>query len=123
MAILKKKVKETKSKFPEGFIFQQDGSPVHTSEMCLKYINRVMPQTLIKPEWPSYSPDQSPIENVWSWLKIKVNKDMPRTVEALKKSIKNHWKSVDEEFLTPYYNSMPERMEALIENEGNKLNY
>ena len=61
--------------------------------------------------------------SVWSWLKWKVNKDVPRTVEALKKSIKKHWKAVDEEFLIPYYNSMQNRMDALIENEGDKIDY
>jgi hypothetical protein len=48
---------------------------------------------------------------------------VPRTVEALKKSIKKHWKAVDEEFLIPYYNSMQNRMDALIENEGDKIDY
>ena len=57
------------------------------------------------------------------WLKNQVYKDMPETVEDLKKSIIKHWKQVNEEFLAPYYNSMPERMEALIENEGDKINY
>ena len=43
--------------------------------------------------------------------------------EDLKKCIKKHWKAVNEEFLAPYYNSMSQRMDDLIENEGKKINY
>ena len=75
--------------FPDGFIWQQDGSTVHTAQICLDYIKEAMPQPLVSPEWPSYSPDLSPIENIWSWLKNKVNMDAPKSVKALKKSIKN----------------------------------
>ena len=89
----------------------------------MKYINKNTPQTLIRPELPSYSPALSPIENVWGWLKNQVNKDLPQTVDALKKSIKHHWKSVNEEFFIPYYESMPRRMEAVIQNEGRKTKY
>ena len=104
-----------KELFSEGFIFQQDGSPVHRAEMCLRYINKNIPQTLIRPEW------LNPIENVWGWLKNKVNKDLPQTVDALKKSIKHHWKSVDEEFFTAYYESIRDVMEAVIQMKAVRL--
>lgn len=116
--ILKKKFKKMKELYPEGFVFQQDGSPVHKGALWYTYHN--MPQLL---DFPGYSPDVSPIENVWGWLKQQVNKDLPKTVEELKKSIKKHWKKVNIEFLEPYIESMPKRIEMLIESEGKKINY
>lgn len=84
--------------FPEGFIFQHDGSPIHTAEITTKYINKKIPQLLVPPEWPPYSPDLNPIENIWAWLKDRVNRDMPKTIISLKKCTKKHWKVINEFF-------------------------
>ena len=46
-----------------------------------------------------------------------------RSAERYIASIRKHWRRVNEEFLAPYFNSMPERMEMVIENEGEKINY
>ena len=51
------------------------------------------------------------------------NEDLPKTPNALKKSIKKHWNAIDIEFLMSFLDSMPNRMEMLIENEGSKINY
>jgi transposase len=88
-----------------------------------KVFRNSFPYCMISPEYPSYSPDLNPIENIWGWLKDRVNRDMPQTIEKLKESIKKHWNSVNEDFLAPYDNSMPERMDSLIEKDGNKINY
>jgi hypothetical protein len=121
--ILKKKKKEIYQKMPHGFIYQHDGHPVHTAGITVAYINKNMPQTLEPPEWPPYSPDLNPIENVWGWLKNQVSKDLPKTVASLKTSIKKHWKSVTADFLAPFYDSLPNRLQMVIENEGGKIKY
>ena len=87
------------------------GSSVHRANSVQDFIVENMPQSF---DWPSYPPDLSPIENVWSWLKEQVAKDCPQTKKALKTSIRSHWNSMDVEFLAPYINSMPHRMEMLI---------
>ena len=109
--------------FPEGYFFQQDGSPIHRADIVTDFIKNSMPYHLMSPEYLFYSPDLSPIENIWGWLKNQVNRDMPLDVKNLKKCIKKHWNSLNSEFLKPYYDSMPDRMDFLIECEGNKINY
>jgi hypothetical protein len=123
LAILKKKKGEIDALYPDGYVFMQDGSPIHRAGICTDYINEEMPQSLMSPHYPSYSPDLNPIENVWAWLKHQVSIDQPKSIEALKKCIKKHWSCVTEEFLAPYFNSMPDRMDSLIECEGNKIDY
>ena len=67
-------------------------------------------------DWPAYSPDLSRIENILGWLKGKFNQEMPSTVGQLKKCIQKYWKTLDEDFLRPYFDSLPRQMEMLIEN-------
>ena len=75
----KKEKKEMEKLFSEGFIIQQDGSPMHRAEMCLKYINKKNSSNINSSwmalifTWPE------PIENVWRWLRNQVNKDLLQT--------------------------------------------
>ena len=118
--IIRRRLPEIKRLYPEGWVWQQDGSGVHRAVTIQKYIDETMPKILL---WPPYSPDLSPIENIWGWLKGEVNKDLPMTINALKKSIRKHWKRIDEQFLAPYIDSMPQRMAMVIENEGEPIKY
>lgn len=120
LKIISRKVPEINRLYPDGWQWQQDGSGVHRAVIVKKFLETKMPQ---KMDWPPYSPDLSPIENVWGWLKGKVSKDVPKNVNELKRSIKKHWDSMDIEFLAPYFDSMPKRMAMVIENEGRKIKY
>ena len=120
LAILHRRIPNIRKMFPEGWCWQQDGSGVHRAHVVQEYLDKYVPEKL---DWPAYSPDLSPIENIWGWLKGQVAKDMPNSVDALKKSIRTHWNEINEEFLVPYFDSMPNRIAMVIENEGKKLNY
>ena len=120
-AILRKGKRDMDRLYPEGYIFQQDNSPIHTAKIITRFIDANFPMTI---NWPAYSPDISPIENIWGWLKAEVGKDRPSTIEGLKRSIRKHWySSVNEEFLANYFTSMNKRMMDVIENRGAKINY
>jgi len=117
--IVKRKVKEMDDIYPEGWIWQQDGSGVHRANLVKDFLNSVE-NTL---DFPAYSPDLSPIENIWGWLKNEVNREMPKTVDSLKRCIRKHWRRLSVDFLAPYFESLPKRMHMIIENNGNKIKY
>ena len=53
------------------WILQEDNDPKHRSKICKKWKEE---HGVAELPWPSMSPDQNPIENVWQLLKIKISK-------------------------------------------------
>jgi hypothetical protein len=74
-------------------------------------------------EFPPYSPDLNPIENLWAILKGKVENERPRTKEALIDAIKSQWKTIDIELCARLALSMTRRCNKVINNFGGKIKY
>src|SRR2546423_4797939 len=51
---------------PDTYIFMQDNAPYHSSKLYREYFEK---KQLSIMEWPPYSPDLNPIENLWSDFK------------------------------------------------------
>ena len=79
-------------------------------------------------EWPSNSPDINPIENLWALIKIKLHKRYPDTTtlhgplhtiqQKLRERLMEVWWDIGEEVLDHLIDSMPSRVQALIEADG-----
>ena len=74
-------------------------------------------------DWPANSPDLSPIENLWGFLKVKVAKRSPATVSDLKMILKEECENISVEYLQSLVRSMPKRLQELKIKNGNKINY
>ena len=105
-----------------GSIFQQDGARAHTSAVSRAWLTKSVPNYITN--WPPNSPDLSPIENLWSILSNDVYKDPePKTVDQLKRRLRNAWNSISVETLDNLVKSLPRRMKAVIANKGNTITY
>ncbi|CAF1996242.1 unnamed protein product [Rotaria magnacalcarata] len=98
----------------------EDNDPKHTSKMCKRFKVDNGIQSLA---WPSQSPDCNPIENIWSLLKIKINKQPPTSIKKFIRRIEKEWRSLPIEFAEKLVASMKYRVELLIERKGDYINY
>ena len=105
--------------YPESFHFQHDNHPSHRKIETL-----MKKQELKLIDFPTYSPDLNPIENVWSTLKSKVAEENPRTEKGLIKSLRKNWEEIKQvDHLRPYFENLESRYHECIIKEGIRLPY
>ena len=103
-------------------IFQQDNAPIHNAKVTKKWFKERNIEIM---DWPASSPDLNPIENVWKLMKDNIQKheNFPRTVNELKIALKEEWSDFDMSVLRRVADSMPQRIEAVLEAKGGPINY
>ena len=104
----------------KNITYQHDNDPKHKSKLTITFLKRKNINVI---EWPSYSPDLNPIENVWSILKMRVKKRNPINETELHKFIEEEWYGIESSILNNLFNSMPKRLRQVIENKGDFIFY
>lgn len=77
---------------------------------------------------PPYSPDLNPIENIWSILKQRVaikiqNTDSVDSEDMVWQVIQECWNEIPAETFQRVIDSMPARINSLLEKLGSHLDY
>ena len=100
-------------------IFQQDGAPVHTSKVAIKWLENNLNSFWGKGVWPGNSPDLSPIENLWAIVQEELKKLPDATNwETLIKNVKMAWANISPNILDNLICWMPERIKKCIKVKG-----
>ena len=79
-----------------SWVLQEDNDPKHRSKLCRAWKDE---NNVTAMEWPAMSPDANPIENVWSYMKMKLKGKSVYTVKQLSFQIKKIWRSLPKEYV------------------------
>jgi len=104
------------------YTFQQDGASCHTSDSTMRYFQR---QQITVLDWPAYSPDMNIIENLWGHMVREVypGGKVYRNVNQLEVAVQRVWNDIPLEYVQNLFDSMPRRVDELVEARGGPTKY
>jgi hypothetical protein len=98
--------------------FLHDCAPCHNSKIVSTWFKERPNIKLI--DWPGNSPDLNPIENVWSWMKMQqLRCSKAKNLKELQREVTELWVLK----LDNLVESMPRRLQDIIDREGNPTRY
>ena len=103
-----------------GLTFQQDNAPPHKSRRTLQFFQTEGIQVL---HWPPQSPDLNPIENLWGYLKDRLEAIEIHSMVELSDAVYREWAAIPVEVLENLIDSMPRRVHAVITAGGRHTKY
>lgn len=103
------------------YILLQDNAPSHTSKDTHAWFRENNIKSIL--DFPPYSPDLNPIENVWGTVKRRLAESPPQRKQDLLKSIEEVWNDISLEYLRGLVESMPSRLQAVINAKGGCTKY
>ena len=74
-------------------------------------------------DFPPYSPDLNPIENLWQHLEKRVEARVAKELEELQDVIADEWQKTPTDFLIKLAHSMPKRCQAVIDAGGDHIHF
>jgi hypothetical protein len=98
-----------------------DNDPRHKAQVTIQWLSDNLVRRRI--DFPPYSPDLNPIENLWAYLVPRVDKHNAKTDEQLKNAIQVEWTKIPKDYLFNLANSMPKRLQEVIDHNGHKTHY
>ena len=110
-------------RLPPNKLFQDDNARIHRAKVVENWKRNKGVRSLLS--WPPYSPDLSPIENVWGIIKNRIaNRLVPiSTLAELEAVVHTEYAAVCGEFAKKLYESMPRRIEKVIAAKGYPIRY
>lgn len=113
----------------EDAIFQYDNAPTHTAYIVQELLRELGVNVM---DWPPYSPDLNPIENLWALLKADILRlrpwlrEMPNNQETwaeLVDTAQYAWENLTVHHFVNLAETMPHRVEEVIKYEGWHTSY
>lgn len=105
---------------PELWWLLQDNDPKHKSVLVKAWLHNNGISML---DFPPYSPDLNPIENLWNDMARRVEARPASSIAQLQDVIAEEWAATDVDLLRKLAHSMPARCQAVIAVHGDHIRY
>ncbi|KAL1925108.1 uncharacterized protein VTP21DRAFT_4762 [Calcarisporiella thermophila] len=98
-------------------IFQHDNDSKHKAKLVERWFQSMQIQVL---DWPSQSPDFNPIEHLWDEVKRRLRDRLPQISgkDGLWEKVKTVWESLTKDDCVTSINTMPRRIQEVINARG-----
>ena len=121
VAILKENLEKSAEKMSmTAFVLQQDNDPKHKCRVATEFFNENNIELL---EWPAQSPDLNPIEHLWSILDQKVRQSYQSNKVTFMDELRRQWDLLPKSLLRTLVESIPNRLQSVIDNKGGATRY
>jgi hypothetical protein len=112
----------------DHLIFQQDGAPPHYALIVRQYLDQRFLRNWIgrrgSIEWPPRSPDLSPLDFfLWGYLKSKIYKTQPASLEDLRQRIVDECRRITPEMLRNVRERFEQNLYSCMEAGGHQFEH
>ena len=107
VGILKEKLSKLKKHGDNDWQLQFDNNPKHKSKLVINFLKNKKVDFI---DWPPYSHNLNPIENVWNMITQELNGKNIQTHAGLFKEIEKAWEKLDQNKIDNATYSIPGRI-------------
>ena len=103
-------------------MFQEDNALIHTARIVKSWKQENNINSL---SWPAQSPDLNSIEHLWDELerRVRAHNPLSKNKENLWHILQKEWLNIDANKYQNLVDSMPRRIEAVINSKGYPTKY
>ena len=105
------------------YVFQQDGATSHTTSSTYNYLEK---HALILYGWPANSPDLSPIEMIWAYMKniLSSFEKQPTNQEELEEALLLIWNTmISQDYINNLIDTFENRLEMCCHVYGGSISH
>src|SRR5271155_1195584 len=98
-------------------VLLQDNAPIHKAKKVIAALEEAGIKCL---DFPPYSPDLNPIEGIWATLKRRIYSRNPRPKKRheVEAAVREEWEKLSYEDVMDVCDTMPERIQKVLEANG-----